>query len=129
MIASIDAPAVLALAVFAPADGGGNAMAALLFQIVAFIAIFYFIMIRPQARQRRQQQESLFALKRGDEVVTAGGIVGEVVHIRESSKDGKAEKTMEDRVTIKSGESRLVVERGRIARVNAATTGTAAPAS
>jgi preprotein translocase subunit YajC len=129
MTAPTDVPGMLALVLFAPADGSGNAMAALLFQIVAFIAIFYFIMIRPQARQRKQQQESLFALKRGDEVVTAGGIVGEVVHIKETSKDGKAEKTLEDRVTIRSGESRLVVERGRIARVNAATTGAATPAS
>ena len=115
------------LALFAPSGGGGNAVGALLFQVVAFIAIFYFIMIRPQQRQRRQQQEALLAIKRGDEVVTAGGIIGEVVHVKETMRDGKPEKTMEDRVTIRSGDSRLVVERGRIARVNAATTGAAQP--
>ena len=129
MIVLHSSPALAALALFAPANGGSNAMAALLFQIVAFIAIFYFIMIRPQQRQRRQQQDSLMSLKKGDEVVTAGGIIGEVVHIKESVKDGKPEKTMEDRVTIKSGESRIVVERGRIARINAATTGATTAAS
>ena len=55
--------------------------------------------------------------KRGDEVVTAGGIVGEVIHIREMSGEGGTTRA-DDRVTIKSGESRLVVERGRIARIN-----------
>jgi preprotein translocase subunit YajC len=64
-------------------------------------------------------------LKRGDEVVTAGGIVGEVIHIREMSADGGGTRA-EDRITIKSGESRLVVERGRIARINGSASGSAA---
>ena len=56
-------------------------------------------------------------LKKGDDVVTAGGIIAEVIHIKESMKDGAPAVSMEDRVTIKSGDTRLVVERGRIARV------------
>ena len=99
----------------APAAGGGM-FGPLAFQIVAFVAIIYFFMWRPQQKQRRQHEDSLRSLKRGDEIVTAGGIVGEVVHIRETSKDGGANR-MDDRVTIKSGESKLIVERGRIARV------------
>ena len=67
--------------------------------------------------ERKEHEQRVYNLKKGDEVVTAGGIVGEVVHIREAVKEGKPEKTLEDRVTIRSGESRLVVERGRIARV------------
>ena len=55
-------------------------------------AIFYFIMIRPQQKQRQKHEELLAALKRGDEIVTAGGIVGEVVHIRETTKDGGANR-------------------------------------
>ena len=74
-------------------------------------------MIRPQQRQRRQHEERLRNLKRGDEVVTSGGIIGKVMHITETVKDGKPSATMDDRITIKSDESRLVVERGRIARV------------
>jgi preprotein translocase subunit YajC len=112
--------APLLLALFAPSGGmgGGSTMLPFLFQIAAIFAIFYFLMIRPQQKQRRDHEERLRNLKKGDEIVTAGGIVGEVVHLRESAKDGKVEKSMEDRITIKSGESRLVVERGRIARVN-----------
>ena len=97
----------------------------LIFQIAMFVAIIYFAMILPQKRQRKKREEMLAAVKRGDEVVTVGGIVGEVVHIRETSKDGGANR-LDDRVTIKSGESRLVVERGRIERVIGATAVTTA---
>ena len=106
------APALLFLA---QAQGVGS-LAPIVVQFVLIIAIIYFIMIRPQQKQRQKHEAALKALKRGDEIVTAGGIVGEVVHIRETSKDGGANR-LDDRVTIKSGESRLVVERGRIARI------------
>jgi preprotein translocase subunit YajC len=95
---------------------GRSTLLPFVFQVVAIFAIFYFVMIRPQQKQRKQHEDRLKNLKRGDEVVTAGGIVGRVVHIGESGKDGKG-ATMEDRITIKSDESRLIVERGRIARV------------
>ncbi len=111
---TLDLPLTLA-AVQAPAGGGGS-YAPLLFEIAAFAAIFYFIVMRPQQKQRREHEASLKSLKKGDEIVTAGGIIGEVIHIRETSKDGGANR-MDDRVTIKTGESRIVVERGRIARI------------
>ena len=103
-----------------------NPMLPLLIQMGAIFAIFYFLMIRPQQKQRRQHEDRLRNLKKGDGVVTAGGIVGEVVHIKEAGGDD-AKKSMEDHVTIKSGESRVVVERGKIARVaGSATTGASA---
>ncbi len=104
-----------ALLVQAPV-GGRSTLLPFVFQVVAIFAIFYFVMIRPQQRQRKQHEERLKNLKRGDEVVTAGGIVGRVVHIVET-KGGDAKAALEDRITIKSDESRLIVERGRIARV------------
>ena len=91
-------------------------------QFALIIGIIYFIMVRPQQKQRQKHESALKALKRGDEVVTAGGIIGEVIHIRESAKDAGAKGGgLDDRVTIKSGESRLIVERGKIARINGAT--------
>jgi preprotein translocase subunit YajC len=96
---------------------GSNPMYGFAFQMVLILAIFYFILFRPQQKQRKQQERSLREIKKGDEIVTAGGIIGEVIHIKETMKDGAAVVTMEDRVTIKSAESRLVVERGRIAKV------------
>lgn len=89
-------------------------------QFALILAIFYFLMIRPQQKQRRQHEDNLRNLQKGDEIVTTGGIVGQVVHIRETLKDGAAVKGMDDQVTIKSAESRLIVERGRIAKVTSA---------
>ena len=115
----------LALLVQAPA-GGRSTLLPFIFQIVAIFAIFYFVMIRPQQKQRKDHEERLRNLKRGDEVVTAGGIVGKVVHIAGPTGEGKP--TMDDRITIKSDESRLVVERGRIAKVLTAAEPAATPA-
>ena len=84
---------------------------------MAIPAIVYFLMIRPQQKERKKHEERLKTLKRGDQIVTSGGVVGEIVHMKESSSDAGPQKTMEDHITIRSGESRLIVERGRIARV------------
>ena len=113
----ITSPPVMAPALLLQAAPGGSSLMPLLIQFALIIAIIYFVMIRPQQKQRQKHEAALRALKRGDEVVTAGGIVGEVIHIKETAKEGTASKGLDDRVTIKSGESRLVVERGRIARI------------
>ena len=105
----------------APAPGGSS-LTPLLFQFGLIFLIFYFLIIRPQQKQRKRHEEALRNLKRGDRVVTTGGIIGEVVHIREGSKDGQPTPTMDDEVTMKSAESRLIVERGRIAKIIAPTT-------
>jgi preprotein translocase subunit YajC len=97
--------------------GGGSTLAPLLFQFGLIFVIFYFLIIRPQQRQRKQHDQALRNLKRGDRIVTAGGLIGEVIHIKESMQDGKAAPSMDDEVTIKSGESRFVNERGRIAKI------------
>ena len=88
-----------------------------IFMYGAIFAIFYFILIRPQASQRKKHDEMVRNLKKGDEIVTTGGLVGEVLFIKEKGADDKA-AGMEDRVTIKSGETRVIIERGRIARIN-----------
>jgi preprotein translocase subunit YajC len=97
-----------------------NLVSSQLFMFAAIFAIFYFVLIRPQQQQRKKHDRALLAMKKGDEVVTAGGLVGEIIHIRSLGADGAT--TMEDRVTLKSGESRLVVERGRITRIVSDTT-------
>lgn len=96
---------------------GGSTLTPLLFQFGLIFLIFYFLIIRPQQRQRKSHEEALRNLKKGDRIVTTGGIIAEVVHIKQVDKDGKANPTMEDEVTIRSAESRLIVERGRIARI------------
>ena len=84
----------------------------------AIFALFYFILIRPQATQRKKHDELVRNLKKGDEIVTNGGLVGEVVFIKERGGEDDKSGGMDDRVTIKSGETRVVVERGRIAKIN-----------
>jgi len=102
----------------APSGGIGNSLLPLLFQFAAIGGIFYFLVIRPQQKQRKSHEDRLSALKKGDTVVTAGGLVGEVVHIKELTPGAGGRAALLDHVTIRSGESRVVVERGRIARVN-----------
>ncbi len=91
---------------FAPSgQNAGGGFAVFLFQIAALIAIFYFMLIRPQRRQQARHRQLLASLQRGDRVVTSGGIVGEVVHMKD------------DEVTVKSGESRFIVLRANIASI------------
>ncbi|MGH9424503.1 MAG: preprotein translocase subunit YajC [Thermoanaerobaculia bacterium] len=94
-----------------------NGLLGPIFMYGAIFAIFYFILIRPGQQQRKQQDLLIRAVKKGDEVVTTGGVVGDVIFIKETVIDGKNQPN-EDRITIKSGESRLIIERGRIARVS-----------
>ena len=100
-----------------PAGTVGGIPMSFLIQIPLIFAIFYFLMIRPQQKQRQAHEERIRNVRKGDEIVTAGGIVGKVESIRETIKDGAPVKTMEDRVTIRSAESRIIIERGRIARI------------
>ena len=90
---------------FAPAGSQGSGMTMLLLQVGAIFAIFYFFIIRPQRRQRDEHQKLLDSLQKGDQIVTSGGIIGEVVYLKDSE------------VTIRSGESKLVVLRSNIATI------------
>ena len=94
------------LILFAPAGEQSGATTLIFFgQMAAIIAIFYYFFVRPNAQKEKQHRERLSKLKKGDRVVTVGGIIGEIVHIKD------------DDVTVKSGESRVIVQRGRIAEV------------
>ena len=51
--------------------------------IVGMVAIFWFLIIRPQMRQQKAHQLKVAGLKRGDEVLTAGGVVGKVTKVED----------------------------------------------
>jgi preprotein translocase subunit YajC len=106
----------LALLLAVPSKAsGGSGITVFAVQIAAFIAIFYFLLIRPQRQMQKKHQAMLAAVKKGDEVMTEGGIIGQVVFLGD------------DRLTIRTAENtRVVVARGKIARV--LTTEGAAPA-
>jgi len=80
-------------------------------------AIFYFVLLRPQQKQKKAHDAMLRSLRRGDEIVTSGGVIGEVTFIAQQTKDGNPVVSPDDRITIKSGDTRLLIERGRIAKV------------
>jgi preprotein translocase subunit YajC len=52
--------------------------------MIAIFIIFYFMLIRPQQKRGKEQKAMIDALSKGDEVVTAGGIVGKVMKINEN---------------------------------------------
>lgn len=103
----------LLFSLMAPGGSGGGGMSILLFQILAIGLVFYFLIVRPQGAARKRHAEMLAQLKKNDEVMTSGGIVGKVRDIKEVDV-GSAKET---RVTIESGTSTVVVERSRIVRV------------
>jgi preprotein translocase subunit YajC len=65
-------------------QGGLGGLTQLL-PIFLIIAVFYFLLIRPQQRRQKQLQETVASLKIGDRVITTGGIIGVITTIRETS--------------------------------------------
>jgi preprotein translocase subunit YajC len=92
----------------APAQTAENPTGQLVQMIGTFAIfglIFYFLLIRPQQKRAKQQAEMLKAIKRGDKIVTASGIIGTVSSVKEKS------------LTIKSDDSKLEISKGAVAEV------------
>ena len=88
-------PIVMFFQQAAPAAGGGDPMGGMLSTLllpIGMIVIFYFLLIRPQNQRMKKHKAMLEALKRGDTVVTQGGVIGKVF------------KLSPDEVTLDTGE-------------------------
>jgi preprotein translocase subunit YajC len=86
-----------------PAEDGGGGFMILMMNIALIFLIFYFILIRPQRKERERHQAMIDALTKGDEIVTAGGIVGTIIHVAP------------DRLTLKTADNtRIVVDRSKV---------------
>lgn len=72
---------MLEATVLTQAAAGGGGMSGII-MIVAMIAIFYFLMIRPQNKKQKEIKRQRDAMKNGDRVVTAGGIHGRIREVR-----------------------------------------------
>lgn len=105
-------------------SGSGSGLTVLLLQMVAIGLVFYFLILRPSGQARKRHAQLLTNLKKGDEVMTSGGIVGRVKDIKEVETEG----VKEVRVTVETGTSTVIVERSRIVRIGGATAGGAPPA-
>jgi preprotein translocase subunit YajC len=82
-------PMMMSMVQAAPA-GEPSGMAALIFQTFPFViifAIFYVLWIRPQQRRVKEHQATIMAVKKGDEVVTAGGIRGKVTKVSDDEAE------------------------------------------
>ncbi len=66
---------------FAQASGGGEGGLITLLPIVLMFVLLYFIMIRPQIKRQKEHRTMVEGLQKGDEVVTAGGVVGKISEI------------------------------------------------
>tara|TARA_B100001996_G_scaffold362829_1_gene330634 strand:- start:229 stop:513 length:285 start_codon:yes stop_codon:yes gene_type:complete len=72
--------------------------------LILIFVIFYFFLIRPQQKKVKDHKLMVSSLKRGDEVITAGGLVGKVEKI---VGDDKAEVTIADNVTVQVVQSTI----------------------
>ena len=73
--------------------------------MILLVVVFYFILIRPQQKRAKEQKKMLEGLKSGDEVVTAAGIVGTVLTVKEKT------------VTLRSGDAKFEVTKGSVTEI------------
>jgi preprotein translocase YajC subunit len=114
----------LFLAIMAQGQSSGSGLSVLVLQMAAIGLVFYFLILRPSGQARKRHAELLRTLKKGDEIMTSGGIIGRVKDIKEVEGDGLKEV----RVTVESGTSTVVIERSRIVRVGSSAATGAPPA-
>jgi preprotein translocase subunit YajC len=87
---------------YAQAGGGGDALTSFLPIILIFV-IFYFLLIRPQQKKMKNHREMLSRIKRGDRVLTGGGILGTVTKVKEETDEVTVEIADDVRVDILRG--------------------------
>jgi len=86
-------------------QGGGNLLASL-FPLIILFAIFYFLIIRPQQKQAKAHKEMIESLKKGDKIITNGGLIAEVVkaeedHVKAKISDNTVVKVSKDYIAKK----------------------------
>ncbi len=88
---------------YAQDAAGAGAMVMQLAPLILIFVVFYFLLIRPQQKKMKEHRAMLGELKRGDRVITAGGIVAEVKKVVEGSDEIEAEIAPNVRVTLVRG--------------------------
>lgn len=66
----------------APAQNDASLLS--LLPMVGILVLFYFLLIRPQSKRAKEHKQMVEALQRGDEVITNGGILGQIINVSES---------------------------------------------
>jgi preprotein translocase subunit YajC len=92
-----------------PTGGMGDLVNLLVPMLMVFV-IFYFFMIRPQQQRMKQHRETIEAIRRGDTVVTSGGIVGKVTKVKD---DGEIEVEIAENTRVRVIKSTVVEVRAK----------------
>ena len=77
---------------------GTAGMPSMLLTLVLMLAVFYFMLIRPENKRKKEAEEMRSSVKTGDRITTIGGIIGTVVHVKE------------DRVVLETGADQVRIE-------------------
>ena len=85
------------------AAGGTAAVLMQIAPLILIFGVFYFLLIRPQQKKQREHRELLTKLKRGDRVLTAGGIIAKVVTVKEGVDEVEVEIAPNVRVSVLRG--------------------------
>ena len=92
------------------AASGGDFMTFL--PMIAIIVVFYFLLIRPQQKRAKETKTMLEALQKGDEIVTAGGVVGRISKLTDAYATVEIAENVE--VTVQRNAISLVLPKGTI---------------
>ncbi len=106
-------PAFAQAAGGAPAGGG----VAQIIPFILILAIMYFLLIRPQQKKMKEHKAMVEALRRGDQVVTAGGLIGKVTKVKE---DGEIEVEIAEGVRVRVVKSTITSVLGKTEPAKAA---------
>jgi preprotein translocase subunit YajC len=85
------------------AGAGGAGLLMQILPLILIFAIFYFLLIRPQQKKMKEHREMLAGLKRGDRVITGGGIVGTIARVRDDSDEMDVEIAQGVKITVVRG--------------------------
>ena len=68
-----------------PAAGLGSTVIMMVVMLLVMLAVFYFMLIRPENKRKKEQEQMRSSIRKGDQIVTIGGIVGTVVDVKEKN--------------------------------------------
>lgn len=94
---------------FLQAEGSAAATWASFLPLIVVFVVFYFVLIRPQQQQQKKRQEMLSQLKKGDKVITVGGIHGEITEVH----DDEVQLRIADKVEIRLSRSGIGRVKGK----------------
>ena len=83
---------------FLEATAAAGGMGSSIIMIVAMLGIFYFMLIRPENKRKKEAEQTRNSVKTGDEITTIGGIVGKVVNVKD------------DKIVIETGADQVRIE-------------------